>query len=324
MYGLLRVGNWQTVSSRERGRTTLDNPYYRYLATTRRPVNGWPAGQRIALVVLVYLEYWQMDCPPDAVRDARFVGEYGSFDPDYRTWSQREYGNRVGLFRVLDILDRYPLRLTVPINAACVSRHGEAITELKRREAEFVGHGLFANRMVSSRMDQDTERALIRSSLDTVEAGTGSRPVGWVSQDAGESTRTPALLAEAGLRYLLDWPNDDSPYLMRTEPAIVSIPLQPEWDDVQQHWIRRLPMDIYPRVVSEAFQVLAAETDRVFVLSLHPWLIGMAHRARYLDEALRRLFDSVRAEDIWPATAGEVAQAVSPVEGSVPHGRSGS
>jgi len=288
----------------------MDNPYVAYRSQVRaeREAITWPGGRNLALVVQVHLEYWEMDPPPDALKDTRFVGEYGSFTPDFRTWSQREYGNRVGIFRLLEVLDRYPVKLTVPVNAACVMRHRALIQQLSARGAEFVGHGSHATRIVSSRMSETHERELICDCLDAIEQATGNRVRGWVSQDAGQSVNTPRLLAEAGIEYIMDWPNDDSPYRMNTTPDLVSLPLQPEWDDVQQLWLRRIPMICYPQMVGEAFDVLSAEQGRVMVLSLHPWLMGMAHRIRYLDFALQRIFQSSTTPGPWVATAGEVAR----------------
>lgn len=289
----------------------MDNPYYGYRSAASRTPLEWPGDKRIAFIVRLHLEYWQMTPPEGSLQDPRYVGEYGSFTPDYRTWSQREYGNRVGLFRLLEVLDRYPVRLTVPVNAACVYRHRPLIELLAQRQAEFVGHAAFANRLVSSAMAVDEERLLIARSLDALEGATGCRPRGWASQEAGQSLNTLSLLADAGIRYVMDWPNDDSPFAFANPDGLISIPNQPEWDDVQQLWLRRLPMHCYPEMVHDAFQVLAAEQGRVFVLSLHPWLIGMAHRIRYLDDALRRIFSEGSGDTAWFATAGEVADVVA-------------
>ena len=283
----------------------MDQQYYAFRPLVDAPAIPWPDRSRIALVVLLHLEYWQLAPAAGIERDRRFVGEYGSFSPDYRTWSQREYGNRVGFARVMSVLDKYRLKLTVPVNAASVGRHAVLLDELKQRGAEFVGHGTAANHILSSRLDEAQERAIIVQSLDAIEQGTGVRPRGWAGQDAGESARTPALLAELGLDYVLDWPNDDAPYLMNTRPRrLVSLPRQPEWDDVEQLWLRRIETVRYPDLVGEAFETLYGEGGRVFVLSLHPWLMGMAHRVRYLDEALARI---AGFEGVWQATAADVA-----------------
>ena len=101
----------------------MDNPYYRYSPIAAREPLNWPGGAKIALVVLLHLEYWELAAPAGAHVDPRFIGEYGSFDPDYRTWTQRDYGARVGVFRVLEMLDRYGLRATVAANSSAAQRY---------------------------------------------------------------------------------------------------------------------------------------------------------------------------------------------------------
>jgi allantoinase len=282
----------------------MDNPHYAYSPIGRRPKLAWPEGKTIAFWVLLHLEHWELDPPKDTHRDPRFVGEYGSFHPDYRTWTQREYGNRVGIFRVLDVLDRYQIKATVAVNASAAERYPYLIAQCRKRGYEFIGHGSHATRMLTSRMSEAEERTAIGDALDVLQKATGTRPRGWHGQDYGESARTPVLLAEAGLDYVCDWPNDDQPYSMTVGRPFVSIPSQPEWDDVQQLWLRRLPMPRWPDIVAEAFETLHEEGGRSFCLSLHPWLIGMAHRIRYLDMALERL--SAHGQ-VWQATAGEIA-----------------
>lgn len=92
---------------------------------------------------------------------------------------------------------------------------------------------------------------------------------------------------------------------MRVGKPLVSLPAQPEWDDVQLLWLRRVSTTRYPDLVGEAFAALHAEGGRVFCLGLHPWLIDMAHRVKYLDEALGRLG---RHTGVWQATAGEIVE----------------
>lgn len=287
----------------------MDHPHYAYSALPTRPRLVWPGGARIAAFVVLYLEHWELAPPADALRDPRFVGEYGSFFPDFRTWTQREYGNRIGIFRVLDALDGAGMVPAVAANAMAIERTPRLVEELCRRGCEFIAHGVAATRMISSRMDEAAEREVIETCAETIRRATGLRPAGWAGQDFGESTRTLQLLAEAGFRYVLDWPNDDQPYPLTTNPGIVSLPNQAEWDDVQQQWLRRLPAHRYPALVREAFSVLHAEagdSGRVFGLGLHPWLSGMAGRIRYLREALEAI---PTAADVWRTTPGAVATA---------------
>jgi peptidoglycan/xylan/chitin deacetylase (PgdA/CDA1 family) len=291
----------------ERHAPGMDHSLYPYSPMPARPVLAWPQGARVAFWVLLHLEYWELDAPEGALRDPRFVGEFGSYFPDYRSWTQRDYGNRVGIFRVLELLDRYQLKVTVAANSSALERYPYLVAELKRRGYEFAAHGSHATRMITSRMSEAEERAAIASSIEAVERATGRRPTGWLGQDYGESERTPQLLAEAGLDYVMDWPNDDQPYRMTVGKPFVSIPNHAEWDDVQLLWLRRVGMQTYAKVLGEAFDALheeGAQSGRLFGLSLHPWLIGMAHRIGYLDQALRHIAGH---RDVWQATSGEIA-----------------
>lgn len=283
----------------------MDNPWYDYSPFPLRRKLAWPRNTRVASFVLLHLEYWELIPDETSFKDPRYVGEYGSFVPDYRTWTQREYGNRVGIFRVLDVLDRYQIRAGVAVNALAAERYPYLIEQFKKRKYEFVAHGHSANRMITSKMSEADEKAEIAASLAAIEKAAGVRPTGWLGQDYGESQRTPGLLADAGLDYVLDWPNDDQPYAMKASRKFVSLPNQPEWDDVQQLWLRRIPTPRYPDIVGEAFELLHHEGGQVFNLSIHPWLMGMAHRIKYLDEALRRID---RFGNIWQTTPGEVAR----------------
>ena len=285
----------------------MDHDLYPFSALPDRPPLRWPGGARVAFTVTLHLEHWELDPPAAAVRDPRFKDPMGDFRPDYRAYTLREYGNRVGIFREFEALDRHGIRPTVAANATACERYPYLVEECLRRGWEFAAHATHATRMVTAKLDEARERELIARSVDAVAAATGARPRGWVAQDFGETVRTPRLLAEAGLDYVADWPNDDQPYRMATEPALVSIPCQAEWDDVQLLWHRRVFSHRYPVLVAEALSVLneeAAGSGRYFGLGLHPWLIGMPHRIRYLNEALDRIagFDS-----LWQATLGEVA-----------------
>ena len=283
----------------------MDHALYDYVPYPKRPRLTWPKNARIASCVVLHLEYWELLASDDSYRDPRFVGELGSYKPDYRIWTQREYGNRTGIFRVLDVLDRYQVKAGVAVNALAAERYPYLIEQFKKRNYEFIAHGHSANRMITSKMTEAEEKAEIAASIAAIEKAAGVRPTGWLGQDYGESPRTPQLLADAGLDYVLDWPNDDQPYPMKTAGRkLVSMPNQPEWDDVQQLWLRRISTTRYPDLVGEAFELLHEEGGQVFNLSIHPWLMGMAHRIKYLDEALRRID---RFSNVWHATPGEIA-----------------
>ena len=285
----------------------MDHWLYPYSALPHRPKLAWPGGARVALVVTLYLEHWEFEAPKEAVRDPRFVGEFGAFSPDYRSYTQREYGNRVGIFRLLEVLLKHRLPVTVALGAEAAKRYPQLVEACHERGYEFAAHGSFATRMLHGKLSEAEERAEIAASIAAVERAAGHRPTGWISQDYGESARTPGLVAEAGLDWLMDWPNDDQPFWINPEKPIVSIPNHNEWDDVQLLWLRRVPTPRYPELIAEAFDTLwteGAASGRVMQLGLHPWVFGQAHRIRYLDEALTRI---AYRREVWRTTAHELA-----------------
>lgn len=290
-------------------RPGMDHTLYPFSPIPDRPVLRWPGGASLALSIVLYLEYWELDPPRDAHRAPGVHGMWGHYFPDFRTYSYREYGNRVGIFRVLEVLDRHGIRATVAANASACERYPNLVRECLQRNYEIAAHGTHATRMITSRMSDAEERAVIAEAVAAVERATGRRPAGWFGQDFGESQRTPGLVAEAGLRYLADWPNDDQPYMMTVGRPLVSIPYHAELDDVQLLWLRQVPTWRYPGMVRDAAERLrhdGAHGGRLLLLGVHPWLFGRPHRIRYLDEILGHL----RAQDgVWQATVAEVADA---------------
>ena len=287
----------------------MGHGHYPFLPTPGRARITWPGEARIAAGAVLYAEDWELDPPGDARRDPRFDDAAGFFMPDYRTHSWREYGNRVGIFRILALFDQLDLPFTVALNAALCRRMPALVAALVARGCEIAAHGTHATRMLSSAMTEQAERDAIAEALDMIQAATGRRPVGWIGQDYGESARTPGLLAEAGLAYVADWPNDDQPYVMRH--GLVSLPNQAEWDDVQMLWHRRVPLNRYAGVVRDAFHVLhdeGASSGRFFGLHIHPWLLGAPHRFGQLATVLTELS---RAPATWWTTHEGVARHVT-------------
>ena len=286
----------------------MDHDLYRYSALPDRPKLLWPNGNRLAFYVLLHLEYWELEPPKGVHTDPRFKGPRGDYSPDYRYFTQREYGNRIGIFRIFDLLDRHGVKATVAANAGACERYPNLIAACLERGYEIAAHGDYQTRMITSDMEEVDERHVIERTTEIVEKAVGHRPTGWLGVDSNESTRTPQLLAEAGYDYQLDWPNDDQPYMMTTDPTLVAVPNQMEWDDVNALWIRHVPNPRYPGLIGEAFRTLHAEgakSGRLFSLPLHPWVVGQPHRVRYLAEALD---DICRLGDVWQTTAGEIAQ----------------
>ncbi len=279
----------------------MDHSLYPFRALPDAPRFVWPEGARIALTVTLVLDYWELQAPHGESPDPRIISPLGKFHPDWLTWSHRLYGARVGIFRILEVLDQFNLKPSVALGTEAARQYPELVDALSRRDACFMAHGHFATRRITSRMPN--EAAFIASARDEIAAATGRVPLGWSGQDFNESADTPALLTAAGFTYTTDWANDDRPFLLG---SLLSIPPQPEWNDLESMWLRRVTPPVWSETLHEAFQVLHAEGGGVFNITLHPWITGQAHRIRYLRDALSRILGK---SGIWRTTTDELAAA---------------
>ena len=182
-----------------------------------------------------------------------------------------------------------------------------------KRRFEIAGHGHAVTNVISNHMTEAEEHAYIRSALETLQSVSGDRPLGWHGPEYGQSERTPALLAELGIEYVLDWPNDEQPFLMRTPSGpLVSLAMALELDDVIAMWHRRISGERWRQAIAEAFDQLLADgarSGRHLILNIHPWLIGHPHRIGYLEDVLA---DVRSREGVWIATASEIAAHARP------------
>jgi allantoinase len=283
----------------------MDHAHYPFRTLPDAPSFVWPDGARIAFTVTVMLDYWELDAPQEESPDPRIVSPLGKFFPDWLTWSHRQYGARVGIFRILDVLDRFGIKPSVALGTEAAKRYPELVDALLRRNACFMAHGDYATRRITSRSRD--ERGAIIAARDGVAAAVGQVPKGWCGQDFNESADTPARLIEAGFQYTTDWANDDRPYLL--DGSLVALPPQPEWNDLECMWLRRVTPQVWQANIIEAVEVLHAEGGNVFNLTLHPWLAGQAHRIRYLRDALHHVLGKPQ---VWRATTDEVAEVARP------------
>ena len=280
----------------------MDHALYPFRTAPEAPRFAWREGGRIAFTVTLMVDYWELTPPADARPDPRMGSPLGKYEPDWLTWSQHEYGNRVGIFRVLEMLDRFAIRPTAALGSEAARRYPEIVGELRRRGAGFMAHGSHATRRITNAMDEMDEMNLLAECMEAVQTAAGEAPIGWCGQDYSHSERTPALLAQAGYKYITDWSNDDRPYRMSTD-GLLSLPAQSEWSDIECMWHRRVAPQIWADGVMEAFDVLYDEGGACFNLTLNPWIMGQAHRIRYLGDALSRIMGR---KGIWKARMDEV------------------
>jgi peptidoglycan/xylan/chitin deacetylase (PgdA/CDA1 family) len=170
-----------------------------------------------------------------------------------------------------------------------------------------MGHGT-NNSTLINRQSEDEERALIFGVVDTIEQATGKRPRGWLSPALSESHRTPDILAEAGIRYVGNWVNDEQPYPMRVKSgSLISMPYSIEMNDIPAFLEQGQSPEAFGRMICDQFDVLyedGARSGRVMSICLHPFLIGHPHRSKHLAKALAHI---TAHTEVWVTTGGEIA-----------------
>jgi allantoinase len=292
----------------------MDQDFYSWSPIVTRPVLRWPDNARVALAVIVNLEHWDWEAPantplpvsPMGGPEGLWTGNPPNF-PDIGGWGNHEYGNRVGVFRVLAVLDKYGITPTLALDKAVADNYPFLVNEGRKRNAEFIAHGLSRRRIIHIGMSEDEERQYIRASIEAVEKAAGRRPVGWSGPDFQETPNTPNLLAAEGIRYVCDWGNDEQPYRMNTPTgALHALPIMVELDDLFALRDRRFRMDEYVQHLKEAIDTIyrdARASGRLLVLNLHPWLVGQPFRIRFLAEAIAHI---VHRQGVWAATGAEI------------------
>lgn len=292
---------------------TIDQPYFAWRAQPAWPKLAWPDNARLALCVVVSIEHYEMHPPAGTTFPSSLPGGFGRAPyPDFRTFSHREYGNRIGVFRVIDALAKFGIRATAAVDARTAKAKPAIVEQCLKHDWEIAAHGQAVTRMVSSAMTEQEERSYISEALRVIESACGRRPTGWHGPEYGESIHTPTILAELGIAYVLDWPNDELPFRMATPAGtLISLPMLVDFDDVFAHWHRKLSMSRWCKAISDALDRLlkdGGESPRMLILNLHPWLIGQPWRISYLEEVLS---DIRGRSGIWHATAAEVAAHAS-------------
>jgi allantoinase len=287
----------------------MDHGHYDWSPlNTNRAALGWPGDARVALCVIVNLGHVAWHHPAGSYQPPNLAGGYGPGPfPDVTAWSHREYGHRVGVFRVLDVLDKYGIKPTVALDVLTAEHYPFLVHHCLGRGCEIIAHGVSVSQMITSRMSEQEEREYIHTSVGALTRAIGTAPAGWLGPEYGESPRTPQLLAQSGIRYVCDWVNDEQPYPLKVpEGELYALPIALPVDDVNALWDRRIDIDRYKEMIKETFETLyqeGATNGRLLVLHLHPWLIGQPFRIGRLDEALGHIMNH---QGVWAATGAEI------------------
>lgn len=293
---------------------------YAYHPWNRRPRWAWPGGAGLAVYVAVNLEHFAFGEGLGAELAP------GGPQPDVLNFAWRDYGNRVGAWRLIELLDDLALPCTVLLNSAMVGYAPSLVAAHLARGDEIAGHGR-TNSERQSVLPVDEERALIAESTAVLAAACGGEaPRGWLSPWIAESRATPDLLAEAGYRYTLNWCSDDQPVWHATAAhgPILAVPYPQEANDIPSVVARRDGAGAFAEIVSEDFEERLSQVRRdgraqVMGIALHPYVVGQPYRLRALRRALARVADARARGACWVCRAGDVYDAAAALpEGAVP------
>lgn len=278
----------------------MDHSRFDYSPIIKRKPIKWPNGARVAVWVIPNIEHYEFDIPGIGMQPFNIV-------PDVINYAWRDYAPRVGVWRLMDTLDKYGMRGTVALNSAVCDRYPIIIEEGKKRNWEFMGHGITNSRLLNN-LSEDEERKVIRETVQTITKAVGKAPEGWLGPALAETFITPDLLAEEGIRYLCDWCNDDQPYPMRVERGkLISVPYSVEINDIPFFIGKGNSGADFMQAIIDQFDVLYEEgknNGRVMAIAVHPFIISVPFRHKYFVQALEYI---ARQKEVWLTTGGEIA-----------------
>ncbi|MBL8376511.1 MAG: polysaccharide deacetylase family protein [Burkholderiales bacterium] len=290
-----------------------DHGRFAYSAITRRPAQPWPkaAGDTtpgLAFYVAMNLEHFAFGQGAGAM-----IGP-ASPQPDVLNYSWREYGNRVGAWRCLELFDQLRLPCATLINTALYDHCPELIAAHVARGDELVGHG-HSNAERQGGWSEEHEHALLLSCRQRIERESGHAPDGWLSPWISESFVTPDLMAETGYGYTLNWCHDDQPVAMRTRSGrtLWSIPYPQELNDIPMIVARQLDAKDFAQMIIDNFDEMLEQSRKqplVMGLALHPYLVGQPYRLRHLRRALTHICESAAQGRVWITTPGAIFRHV--------------
>ena len=270
-----------------------------YSAIVDRPPLRWPNGARVAVWVIPNIEHFYFNGFGTSV-------ERNDRVPDVLNYSWRDYGVRVGIWRMMDVMEKHGVKGTVALNSDVCSHYPRIIEAGNALGWEWMGHG-FSNSVLINSQPEDDERDIIKGVVTTISKSVGTAPRGWLGPALSETVHTLDILAENGIEYVGDWVNDDQPYPMRVKSGqMYSMPYSTELNDIPALIGMKQSPEGFGQMICDQFDVLyeeGAKTGRVMSICLHPFLIGHPHRSKYFDLALAHIRSR---QEVWVTTGSEI------------------
>jgi allantoinase len=278
---------------------------YPYSAITQRKDYHWPGKKRLAVYLGFNLEHFEFGSGLGAALGPK------SPEPDILNYSWRDYGNRVGAWRCLELFDSLKLPAGVILNTALYHYCPELIEACVKRGDELIGHG-HTNSERQGEFAEEKERKLLQDCSNLIQARSGKRPEGWLSPWISESHATPDLLAETGYKYTLNWCHDDQPHPFATRSGkLWSIPYPQELNDIPMIVARLMGAGEFADLIVDNFDEMllqSKEQPLVMGIALHPYIVGQPYRLRHLRRALKHI---ARNKKIWFTTPGKICDFIS-------------
>lgn len=279
---------------------------YDFVPIDSRPDYEWPGGKRLAVVFCNNIEHFAFSSGLGSDNAS------GASPQNQRNWAWKDYGNRVGLWRYMDLLDEFEIPGAHNINSTVLEQYPEIVERLVKRGDEFIGHG----RTNAERQDilwEEDEKRLIEESTQVLEHYSGKRPTGWLGPYIAQSKVTLDLLKETGYDYVLDWPADDQPFWMRTRAGkILSVPYPLELNDSPSLIFRQHTAREFADMMIDQFDEMLQQSQKrplVYIVALHPFIIGQPFRLRAFRYAIEHIM--LARGQLWLTTPGEIAQYVA-------------
>jgi hypothetical protein len=274
---------------------------YDFVPLPARADYTWPGGKRLAFTVTTNIEWFAFGA--GLGNDPAKAGE----PQTHRNYAWRDYGNRVGIWRLFELLDALALPAGHCINSVLYQYAPQITDAIRRRGDEVIAHGRSNAENLRGLWQPDEER-MLREVTETVARHEGKPPKGWFGAGAYETAHTPDLLKELGYKYLMDWPMDDQPVWLRTRAGpLLGVPYPIETDDAQSIIHRRYSAAVFADMVVDQFDEMLQQSESaplVMNVSVHPYVCGQPFRLRRLRSALAHCVKSQRA---WLCRPGEIA-----------------
>jgi peptidoglycan/xylan/chitin deacetylase (PgdA/CDA1 family) len=277
---------------------------FRHWPLPGRPKLELPNGARLAVWVAPNIEVYEAGKSPISIG-----AHTARFDPDPMNDGWRDYGARVGVWRLMEVLERHGFRGSAPINAEACEAYPEIVEAGNERGWCWIAHGK-ENTTLHGDMEPGVERPLLLEMHETIERLTGRPSRGWLGPGLTETAETPGILAELGYTYLTDWCNDDQPFPLDVSGArMIAVPYSIEVNDIPVFIGGHASAPVYEQMLVDQFEMLhaaavAADTAYVMAIPVHPFLVGLPFRLRHLERALAHIASH---DDVWLTTSDEIA-----------------